>query len=116
MFTSKELALDIAKWGEEKIASNVVILEVGQVSTIADYFVIMHATNRTQTSAILDFIGEEVGKKYSLHYPHKEGRQSGDWLLLDFGIVVVHVFLDEARSFYDLERLWIDAPRLEAGV
>jgi ribosome-associated protein len=113
MFSSTDLALDIASWATDKKASEVLILEIGKVSHITDYFVIMHATNRVLTSALADAIGEEVEKKYKLHVPHKEGQQQGDWLLLDYGSVVVHIFLEETRRFYDLERLWIDAPLVE---
>jgi len=112
MYSSKELALDIARWGEDGKASEVLILEIGQVSIIADYFVIMHASNRTLTAALADQIGEEAEEKYQLHLPHVEGREEADWLLLDYGSVVVHIFLEETRRFYDLERLWVDAPPL----
>ncbi|MCL2547765.1 MAG: ribosome silencing factor [Symbiobacteriaceae bacterium] len=112
MYSSKELALAIASWGEERKASEVLILEIGQISIIADYFVIMHASNRTLTMALTDQISDEVEKKFQLHLPHVEGRQEGDWLLLDYGSVVVHIFLEGTRRFYDLERLWIDAPVL----
>ena len=115
MYSSKELALDIARWAEERKASEVLILEVGQVSIIADYFVIMHANNRPLTTALTDYIMEEAESKYNLHISHVEGRQEADWLLLDYGTVVVHVFLEETRRFYDLERLWVDAPKLKQG-
>ena len=112
MINSKELALDIANWAYDHKASKIEILEIEQVSLIADYFVIMHANNRSLTMALADYIGDEVEAKYQLPPTHKEGQQSGEWLLLDFGTVIVHIFLEEIRQFYDIERLWIDAPRL----
>ena len=113
-FSSKEMAFDIVNWGEEMQAEEIIVLDIGQVSIITDYFVIMHARNRVLTVALADFISDSVEEKYSQHIPHKEGHPEGDWMLLDFGSVVVHIFLEETRRFYDLERLWIDAPKVKA--
>ena len=109
---SKELAISIANWGDERGANEVIIMEIGRVSPITDFFVIMHASNRTLTTALAGHIGDAVQEKFIMHSPHKEGQQQGDWLLLDFGVVVVHIFLEETRRLFDLERLWIDAPKV----
>ena len=109
---SKEMAFDVAGWGDARGANEIVILEISKVSNITDYFVIMHASNRTLTTALADHIGDAAKKKYGQNFPHKEGLPEGDWLLLDFGVVVVHIFLEETRRLFDLERLWVDAPKL----
>ncbi|NLN82955.1 MAG: ribosome silencing factor [Firmicutes bacterium] len=112
MFSSKELALDIVKWAEDKKAIDPVVIDIGLSSTIADYFVIFHANNPIQAVALAEHISDEAEKAYSLHVPHKEGINEGSWVLLDMGSVVVHIFDEETRSFYDLERLWDESPRL----
>ena len=105
------MAIQIARWSRDRRASEVIILEIGQVSHITDYFVIMHASNRILTTALADNIIAASKSTWQMHLPHSEGKE-GDWLLLDFGAVVVHIFLEETRRFYDLERLWVDAPLL----
>ncbi|MCL2497546.1 MAG: ribosome silencing factor [Symbiobacteriaceae bacterium] len=111
-YDSKELVLEIARWGEERGANEIVIQEIFKVSHITDYFVIMHARNRILTAAITEYIRDEVEAKYHLPLPHIEGQQQADWLLMDYGAVVVHVFLEETRRLFDLEHLWLDAPLL----
>ena len=111
MLSSKDIALAVAHCGVEKKGSDVLIMEIGKVSHITDYFVIMHATNRTLTAALADAVAELARDTLQIEHPHIEG-QDGDWLLLDLGSVVVHIFLEETRFFYDLEHLWVDAPLL----
>jgi ribosome-associated protein len=94
----------------EKKAVDTVVLEIGKVSLIADYFVITGGNNRIQVQAIADHITETLKKE---GYPllHKEGYAEGLWILLDYGQVVVHLFQPEERRFYNLERLWGHAPQ-----
>ena len=77
-----------------------------------DYFVVASASNTTQVKAIADEVEDEM-TKLGLEPNRVEGRQSAQWILMDYYDVMVHVFLDEARSFYNLERLWSDAPQLD---
>ena len=112
MVPAKELAEAIAQWAYERRAEEVVVMEVGQVSHITDYFVIMHASNRVLAGAIVEAIIDEARKVFKVELPLREGLPQGDWMLIDFGTVVVHVFLEETRRFFDLERLWVDAPFL----
>ena len=112
MSESKELALAIAAALDEKKGQEIKVLETGHLTTLADYFVICTATSTTQIKTLSDKsekAAEELGEQ--LH--HSEGYRDGAWVLLDFSSVVVHLFIDEARKFYDLERLWADATELD---
>ncbi|MBO8136745.1 MAG: ribosome silencing factor [Desulfotomaculum sp.] len=93
---------------EEKKARDIVVLDIGDVSVICDYFVICSGSTNTQVKAI----AENVEKKMEEcgHQPkRREGMREGNWILLDYGDVVVHIFREEERHFYNLERLWGDA-------
>ncbi|MDI3257354.1 MAG: ribosome silencing factor [Kyrpidia sp.] len=93
----------------DKKAGNVVILDIRELSIIADYFVICSGQSRTQVQAIADHVREKMEEHGAL-VRGVEGRDEARWILLDFGDVVVHVFREEEREFYHLERLWGDAP------
>ena len=93
---------------DKKKGKNLQVLHTGELTTLADYFVLCTAGSTTQIKALTDICEEEVEKAGGeLH--HKEGFRDGGWVLLDFSDVVVHVFLEQERDFYDLERLWADA-------
>lgn len=106
--TSKELALALAKALDEKKGGGIKVLETAHLTTLADYFVICTATSTTQIKALSDAC-EKTAELLGERAHHIEGHRSGSWVLLDFSSVVVHLFMDEARKFYDLERLWSDA-------
>lgn len=92
---------------DDKKAKDIEIIDISDVSILADYFIICSGTSNTHIRALadeLEFKMEEAG--YNLL--HKEGYDSARWILLDFGDVVVHIFHEEDRSFYSLERLWAD--------
>jgi ribosome-associated protein len=82
--------------------------------SFADAFVICHGLQVRQTQAIADAI-EEALKKQKVHPNHVEGYRMGEWILMDYSDVIVHIFTKERREFFNLERLWGDAPRLEAA-
>ncbi len=108
MLTSAEIAAIAARALEEKKAKDVTILRTAEQTVLADYFVICNGTSSTHIKALVD----EVDKKLSeAGEPpiRREGLRSDIWVLMDFGSVIVHVFTDEARKFYNLERLWSDA-------
>ncbi|MBR6377763.1 MAG: ribosome silencing factor [Oscillospiraceae bacterium] len=105
---TKELALQAAKALEEKKGVNVRLLEVTEVTTLAEYFLICTGTSNTHVKTLCDAV-EETVEACGEPLLHREGHRSGTWVLLDFGCLVVHVFTDETRSFYELERLWNDA-------
>ncbi|HHY93166.1 MAG TPA: ribosome silencing factor, partial [Firmicutes bacterium] len=106
---SQQVARLAALAAEEKKGHEVIILDISGISLIADYFVIVGAGNRVQLAAIADRV-EEVLAEHGVPVLHREGHANAAWVLLDYGGVVVHVMLDEAREFYALERLWGDAP------
>ncbi|NMA55148.1 MAG: ribosome silencing factor [Firmicutes bacterium] len=104
-----EVAQAAARAIEEKKGHDIVILNISPVSLIADYFVIASASNRPQMEAIADNVVEKLAE-LGQTILHREGRQPATWILLDYGAVVVHIFREEARDFYALERLWGDVP------
>jgi ribosome-associated protein len=109
---SPALALEAARAAADKKATDPVILEVGPVLAICDYFVIASAPNDRQVRAICEEVEERV-KRVSGESPRCiEGLGDARWVLMDYGDWIVHVFLQEAREFYDLERLWGDVPRV----
>jgi ribosome-associated protein len=102
-----------ARAADDKGAQDVVVLEVGDVLVVADEFVVASAANDRQVKAIVDEVERRVAEA-GLSKPLRiEGRDERRWVLLDYGDVIVHVFLQEAREFYELERLWGDVPRVE---
>lgn len=99
------LAADIAY---EKKASDVLLLDIRDVSTIADYFVICSGNNTRQIAAIADALDEEL-EKQGANVLHREGDAATGWVLLDFGDIIVHIFGAKEREYYRLERLWNEA-------
>ncbi len=95
---------------QDKKGKDIVSLDLRKIpEALADYFVICHGESTTQTRAITDHLEEEVRKQANIKPFHIEGRSNGEWCLLDFGDVVVHIFQREKREFYQLEDLWSDA-------
>jgi ribosome-associated protein len=114
--TPLQLAKVAATAADGKKAGDIVLLDLSQVSDICDYFLICTAQNKPQMDAILDGIEEKVKVNCGESPLSMEGRGGSDWVLLDYGSVVVHVFKPEARDFYRLESLWGEAPRVDLGL
>jgi len=114
------LAIAAARAADAKGASDVVILEVGDVLVVADEFVVASAANERLVRAIVDEIERQVAETTDIVGNTKplrmEGRDERRWVLMDYGDVVVHVFLQEVRDYYELERLWGDVPVVEWAV
>jgi ribosome-associated protein len=108
----RDLALKAAKAALQKKAQGLVILELIGITVIADYFVICSGESTTQVKAIADFIEHELLLQGSRPIG-KEGLNYGHWALLDYGDVVIHVFEQETREYYSLEKLWMDAKTIE---
>ncbi|EQB62732.1 MAG: hypothetical protein RBG1_1C00001G0311 [candidate division Zixibacteria bacterium RBG-1] len=106
--TSRNLAVLAGKLALEKQALDIKILDLRKISNISDYFVVCSATVDVHLKAIADNIVGELEKK-GIRIWHNEGYPQGRWIILDYVDVVVHIFLEEARQFYDLESLWGDA-------
>lgn len=107
----KKRAIKAAELAIDKKANNTVILELKDLSSIADYFVICSGDNPAQVKAIAEAIDGYFSNK-KIFPLGKEGMDFARWVLIDYGDIVVHVFDREMRAFYDLEKFWIDAPRV----
>ena len=108
MLTAKEVALEVTKALDSKKGVDIKLLKIDEVSSLADYFIICTGTSNTHVKTLCDYAEytlEELGEPML----GREGHRGNSWVLLDFGSIVVHVFSEEARKFYDLERLWADA-------
>lgn len=108
----QQLVTEILAAAAEVKAENPQVLDLRKLTSFADYFVIVSGRSDRQVQAIADRIIETLSHKKNKPLGI-EGYDTGHWILLDFGPVVAHVFYDETRDFYDLERLWSDAPRVD---
>jgi iojap-related protein len=106
-----EIAQCIADVMEDKKAEDIVILEIKDLTVIADYFVICTGKNATHVSSICDSIQEKM-EENGIKVGHIEGLRSNNWILMDYGSVVAHIFSPADRGFYNLDRIWADAKRL----
>ena len=106
------MAVVLARALDSKKGQDIKVLKTGDLTTLADYFVLCTAPSSTQVKAMSDAC-EEAVEAHGERVHHIEGHRGGTWLLMDFSSVVVHVFTDEARKFYDLERLWSDAQEVD---
>ena len=112
MLTPKEIAYEVTKALDEKKGLDVRLLKIDKVSSLADYFLICTGTSNTQVRTRCDYTEytmEQLGETML----GREGHRGNSWELLDFGTLVVHVFTEEAREFYGLERLWADAEQID---
>jgi len=112
MLTPKEIAYAVTKALDEKKGMDIKLLKIDRVSSLADYFLICTGTSNTHVKTLCDYAEYSMDQ---LNEPllGREGHRGNSWELLDYGSVVIHVFTDEARKFYDLERLWADAEQID---
>ena len=110
--TSQDKSQLIAKAASDKKALDIMIMNMHDLTTTTDYFIVCSATTSTQIRAIADNIEEEMDNAGE-HFLHKEGYNNAEWILLDYGDWVAHIFTEEARRFYGLESLWGEAPTVE---
>ncbi|MCX7738536.1 MAG: ribosome silencing factor [Hydrogenothermaceae bacterium] len=108
----RELVGKIVQKAKDKKGENIVTIEIGKISPIADYMLILSGNATIHTKAICDYIIEEL-KKEGVVPLHLEGYNEGRWIAIDYGDVMVNIFLPEVRDYYKLEWLWSDAPRIE---
>ncbi len=99
---------------DEKKAIDIRIIDISKISVIADYFIIAGAGNDRQVKALADNVEEMLGKEGTTP-KHIEGYQSANWVLMDYGDVIIHIFNQEQRLFYDLERIWTDGNIVEVS-
>lgn len=109
---SKKMAEIALKALEEKKAADIRIIDISDVSTIADYFIIGEGSNRNQIQAIADEVKEQLDKA-GAKLKQVEGYPSANWILMDYYDVIIHVFDTENRHFYDLERIWKDGKEID---
>ncbi|MBS1518373.1 MAG: ribosome silencing factor [Bacteroidetes bacterium] len=105
---SKKLAAKLADLILQKKGQDIIIMDLRKLTNVTDFFVICTASSDTQVKAIADFLKEETAKIDETPW-HKEGYSNLKWVLMDYVNVVVHIFLEDARKFYNLEGLWADA-------
>ena len=111
MLSAKEVAAIAAKALDAKMGEDIRLIGITDISTLADYFLICTATSSTHVKTLCDAV-EEALDTVGEPMLNREGHRSGTWVLMDFGCVVVHVFTEETRSFYNLERLWQDGKQI----
>ncbi len=111
--TSQALALTIAQAAEDRKAGDIVLLKVAEVSYLSDYFAIVTGFSRVQVRAIAGAIEEKVEKELQRLPIRIEGKTEGNWVLQDYGDVIVHIMMPKEREFYNLEAFWSHAERIE---
>ena len=109
--TSLEKAKSIAKILDKKKAIDIIGIETKELTVMSDYFIIASGTSNTHVRALADEVDDEM-KKLGVEVDHIEGRATG-WILLDYNDVLVHIFQPESRQYYNIERLWNDAARID---
>ena len=112
MLSAKEVALEVTRALDSKKGIDIKLLKIDKVSSLADYFIICTGTVNTHVKTLCDY-AEYTMEQLGEPMLGREGHRGNSWELLDFGSVVVHVFTEEARKFYDLERLWADAEQID---
>lgn len=108
---AKKMALLAIDAMEDKKAEDISIIDISEVSVLADYFLIAGGGNRNQVQAVIDNVEEKLGRA-GYHPRQIEGYDTANWILMDYGDIIVHVFDRENRLFYDLERIWQDGRRI----
>lgn len=108
---SLEQAVFIAQAAQDKQAGEVVVLEVGAMTSLADYFVFASGESERQVRGIASFIEKMMSTRYKT-LPDIEGKETANWMLLDYGDIIVHIFKTDVRKYYALEKMWADAPQI----
>ena len=114
MEQSRLMAKLACKALDDKKGEDIKVIDISQISVLADYFIIANGTNDSQVSALVEAVEEELDKA-GFEVKQREGYGLGNWVLLDFGNIIVHVFDKENRLFYDLERIWRDGKTVEVS-
>jgi len=111
--TIKEYVNTVIKALEDKKAEDVTVIDIHEISVLADYFIIANGTNINQVQALADNVSQELAKN-GCQTKQTEGYQNANWILMDYHDFIVHIFDRESRSFYDLERIWADGKTIDA--
>jgi ribosome-associated protein len=110
---SLDLTKKIVKTLDDKLARDIEVIKTEEVTIVADYFIIATANSNTHVKALADEVEYRLEQE-NIHPDHVEGRATG-WVLMQYGGVVVHIFLEDSRQYYNLERLWDDAAKLDVS-
>ena len=113
--TTEDTARRIAALAAEKKATDILVLDLRNLTSVCDYFVVASADSEPQIKAVVGHIRDSLAQEGQRPW-HVEGMENKHWIVLDYVDIVVHVFREDARRTYSLERLWADAPRLEVEV
>ncbi len=109
--TSRKMAQMAVEALEDKKGEDIRVIDISEISTLADYFLIAAGSNRNQVQALSDSVQEKLGRAGYMT-KNVEGYDMANWILLDFGDIIVHIFDSENRLFYDLERIWRDGKQI----
>ena len=112
--TSQEMAKKIYNYIDEKKGIDIRIIDISKISVLADYFIIAGGSNLRQVQTIADNVEEKLGKE-GVEPKNIEGNHNSNWILMDYRDVIVHIFNQEDRLFYDLEKIWMDGKVVEAA-
>ena len=112
MEASEKMAGIAVKALEDKKGEDIRVLDIREISTLADYFILVSGKNRNQLQAMADEVEEKLGKE-NIPIKHIEGYDEAGWILMDYGDVVIHLFDQENREFYQLEKIWGDAKTVD---
>lgn len=110
--SNKELVKIVYDALDDKKGMDIKVLDISKISVMADYFIIASGSNKNQVQALADNVEEELLKN-DIHCKQVEGYPSGNWILMDYGDFIVHIFNQDDRLFYDLERIWKDGELIE---
>lgn len=113
--TYQEKAAEIVRILDNKKALNIQAIRVGEVTVLADCFIIASTTNPTHVKALADEVEFQLKERFNVVPDHMEGYQAADWIVMDYGDVVVHIFHEKAREYYSLEKLWSDGTPMEVA-
>lgn len=112
---ARSLAISAARFADDLKAADILVLQVGDVISLTEYFVVVSASNRRQVDALVEDIEAKVRVEHDRSPIRVEGAKELQWVLIDYGDVIVHVFLAEIREFYEIERLYNDVPKVDWG-
>lgn len=113
MDQSKQMAKIAYDAIDDKLGKDIKVIDIGSVSVVADYFIIASGSNKNQVQAIVDNVKEELGKA-GFYAKQIEGYQTANWILLDYNDIIIHIFDEDNRLFYDIERIWRDGKDIKA--
>ncbi|MDL2273552.1 ribosome silencing factor [Oscillospiraceae bacterium OttesenSCG-928-G22] len=111
--TSRELTNEILKILDDKKVQDLSALDIGALTVLSDFFVVCTGTSDRHVRTLADAVSKELKDRFDIYPHHIEGYESLTWVLLDYNGVVVHIFQQETRELYNIERLWSDAPKLD---